>query len=467
MDFILILCNGSFFCRVVRRACLCLGRHPCRLTISSALVVVSTSLLRCLLALISHYFSALVTLKMPVECIDWRRFAYGRTSGESASLPKVPRARRLEDALQEEEAAAPANAAAESEAKTPVAPAATAETAGTTGVPAVSAVVGSAACTAGGGASEGQSDGAAAAAGPEPITPPVRLASLHDRGGSRSGWLSFGSSSNDRSSNASRSRTSQSGSTGRASGKSNSKSSGSAAKQRAPAPGAPAQQQTEPGLKRRKLLRGGVAACGAADSDVECISTAQPGAATSSTRLSSSGRSACRSSSSSESEGTDSDEESLDALQLCLQESEAMTDLLVEELGGPTEEGRAQVRGQIGEGRCHCRTSLGIPESLQQHCGEGWERLKDYQKCGVHWLAAMHRANRNGILADEMGLVSSKLLILSSRRNHQPWHSGGAIEGRGVVGSTSQITTAPGGDSSVTIVYICGLNCSCSALLRQ
>lgn len=354
---------------------------------------------------------------MPVECIDWRRFAYGRTSGDSASLPKVPRAHRLEDALKEgqaaaadsaetTQAAATTSAATESPAEADSVAAAEAKAVDTPEVvaPARTATDCAAAeISAAPMASEIQD----ATAGYH-VTLPVRLASLHDKGGGRSGWLSFGSSSNDRSSSASRSRTSQSGGNGKNSSKHSSKSSNSGRKQRISADDIPAHQQEKRRVKRRKLLRGGITACSAADSDVDSASAAQHpsvGAATSSTRLSSSGRSVCESShSTSESQGTDSDEESLDALQLCLQESEAMTDLLVEELGGPTTEGKAQVRSRIGEGRCHCRASLGIPESLQQHCGEGWERLKDYQKCGVHWLAAMHRANRNGILADEMGL---------------------------------------------------------------
>lgn len=354
---------------------------------------------------------------MPVECIDWRRFAYGRTSGDSASLPKVPRAHRLEDALKEGQAAAAdstetaqaaATASAAPKVPTQANSAAAAEAKALDSAKAVAppstatdnaAAEASAVCA----TSEVQD-----AASSYHVTLPVRLASLHDKGGGRSGWLSFGSDSNGRSSSASRSRASHSGGGGKNSSKNSGKSSNSGRKQRISADEVPAHQQEKPRVKRRKLLRGGIAACNAADSDVDSATVAQHpsvGAATSSTRLSSSGRSVCESShSSSESEGTDSDEESLDALQLCLQESEAMTDLLVEELGGPTSEGKAQVRSQIGEGRCHCRASLGIRESLQQHCGEGWDRLKDYQRCGVHWLAAMHRANRNGILADEMGL---------------------------------------------------------------
>lgn len=339
-----------------------------------------------------------------MECIDWRSFAYRQSPEDSASLPKVPRARTLEDTLQDGEPAAAGAADAprgEATATPSSAPqgadAFSSDYSGST-KPAAASV--EAAVIA-----EGQSSSAELIA--EPVTPSVRLASLHDKGGGRSGWLSFGASSNEKSASASRSRGSHGGRPSKAN-KSIIKSSSRGGKQRSAVVSVlSAQPQGIPVVKKRKLLRGGVAACGSLDGDVESAHEAPP-CTGGSTRVSSRGRSPCRSaaSSRSESEESDGDEESLDALHLCLQESEAMTTLLVEELGGATEEGRAQVRTQIGDGRCHCRTSLAIPETLLKHCGEGWDRLKDYQKCGVHWLATMHKADRNGILADEMGLVS-------------------------------------------------------------
>ncbi|CDJ43476.1 SNF2 family helicase, putative [Eimeria tenella] len=343
---------------------------------------------------------------MPVECIDWQRFAYGQTSDNSSSLSKPPHSRSPEDAQREGEAAS-------AESATPAA-VRDAKEVGSSSAPAAkdSAPSDPAPSSA---AEAPRSDGRPAAAdaaddAAEPATPPSRVASLHDRGGGRSGWLSFGSSSGGKHSGASRSRPSHASSGSKSSSSKSSSKSGSSASKRSSSSVASAQEPGETLSKKRKLLKGGVAACGATSSDGESSAAAQQlSAAAGEGRLSKGGRSVCRntknsSSSTSEGEPSDSDEESLDALQLCLQESEAMTDLLVEELGGPTEEGKTQVRQQIGEGRCHCRTSLGIPKALQQHCEEVWERLKDYQKCGVHWLVSMHKANRNGILADEMGL---------------------------------------------------------------
>lgn len=344
-----------------------------------------------------------------MECIDWQRFAYGQTSDNSSSLSKPPHSRSPEDAQREGEAAS-------AESATPAA-VRDAKEVGSSSAPAAkdSAPSDPAPSSA---AEAPRSDGRPAAAAAaddaaEPATPPSRVASLHDRGGGRSGWLSFGSSSGGKHSGASRSRPSHASSGSKSSSSKISSKSGSSASKRSSSSVASAQEPGETLSKKRKLLKGGVAACGATSSDGESSAAAQQlSAAAGEGRLSKGGRSVCRntknsSSSTSEGEPSDSDEESLDALQLCLQESEAMTDLLVEELGGPTEEGKTQVRQQIGEGRCHCRTSLGIPKALQQHCEEVWERLKDYQKCGVHWLVSMHKANRNGILADEMGLVRS------------------------------------------------------------
>ncbi|KAL8271030.1 hypothetical protein Esti_005015 [Eimeria stiedai] len=372
---------------------------------------------------------------MPVECIDWRRFAYGRSSGDSASLPKVPRARRLEDTVCEGEGSpvqaggGPSSPAQKGGgeswgATAPPGAAADAQAAGTAAAAQKDSKASNNAAPATPHAEPQPPEAALAEQAPasEPTTlPPVRLASLHDgcrarSSSSGSGWLSFGSSSNDRSQSASRVRADKSSSSGKSSTKQSSKSTSSSGgkQQRAAAAAAVQQAAAAPVVKRRKLLRGGVAACVSADSDDEAVAdstTAQDALKGGAPGILSHGRSKCHregfqksSSSESESDGAESDEEALDALQLCLQESEAMTDLLVQELGGATAEGRAQVRREIGEGRCHCRASLGIPADLQQHCGAGWERLKDYQKCGVHWLAAMHRANRNGILADEMGL---------------------------------------------------------------
>ena len=365
-----------------------------------------------------------------MECIDWRRFAYGQTSADSSSsLPDSAHALKPETTKEEQNKTeaenTPQTAAspnAPSEAKDQKGPAGPAEhmaqctdipepasptEAPSSGLqPHASAVVA---------ASVGD-DGAA-----EPVTPPVRLASLHDSGGGRSsGWLSFGSSSISSSSGklsgSSRSRGSHGSSTS-SSSKSTSKTSSSSSggkQHRSVASVSAAPASGESTQKRRKLLRGGVAACGYTSSESDSAAAATGGGARTSSGggrsvgLSSKNNSnkGSSSSSSSGSEATDSDEESLDALQLCLQESEAMTDLLVNELGGPTPEGRGLVRQQIAAGRCHCSASFSIPPSLQQHSGAGWERLKDYQKCGVHWLVSMHKANRNGILADEMGLVS-------------------------------------------------------------
>ncbi|KAL8433885.1 hypothetical protein ACSSS7_003546 [Eimeria intestinalis] len=377
---------------------------------------------------------------MPVECIDWRRFAYGRSSGDSASLPRVPRARRLEDAICEGEGA-PTQAGGRGPPSTaqkeggesrgssaPQAAEADAQATGTASAAQEDPKASDKEATPHAGPPPQEATRAEQAPASEPATlPPVRLASLHDgsRGGSssssRSGWLSFGSSSNDRSQSASRVKADKTSSSGKSSSKHISRSTGSSGgkQQRASAAAAAAaevqQAAAAPVVKKRKLLRGGVVACVSTSSDDEAAAdstSAQDVSKGGGHCITSNGRSKSQregvqkssSSSEGESEGAESDEEALDALQLCLQESEAMTDLLVEELGGATAEGRAQVRSEIGEGRCHCRTSLGIPADLQQHCGAVWEKLKDYQKCGVHWLTAMHRANRNGILADEMGL---------------------------------------------------------------
>ncbi|PHJ17515.1 snf2 family [Cystoisospora suis] len=121
----------------------------------------------------------------------------------------------------------------------------------------------------------------------------------------------------------------------------------------------------------------------------------------SSCSMSSSARSSEEASSLSE---EDSDEEdALDALQECFKESEEMTSRLVHALGGKDPSSRADVAKKIGGGRCHPDKSYALPHDLQN--GQtGVARLKEYQRCGVHWLITLHKANRNGILADEMGL---------------------------------------------------------------
>nr|AGZ15734.1 helicase [Eimeria maxima] len=350
---------------------------------------------------------------MPVECIDWGRFAYGQESTEGSSslsdskqtlVPKNTQEKKAEASDTKQGSASPG---APSEAMEK-------RTTGPTDQGMVHCTDAAAATSPASVTSAGQQQRPAAVAVSEAATPDVRLASLHDRGGGRpSGWLSFGNSSNNGPfSGSSLSRGSCSSSGGKSS---NSKTSTTPAatgkQQRSPASVSMLPTSGESTQKRRKLLRGGIGALCSTSSDSEGGSAAAAGAAGGGTCPSGGARSGARnsknsssSSSSSGSDGSDSDEASLDALQLCLQESEAMTDSLVEELGGPTAEGKQRVRQQIGAGRCHCSTSMGIPQSLQQHCGDGWERLKDYQKCGVHWLASLHKANRNGILADEMGL---------------------------------------------------------------
>lgn len=173
-------------------------------------------------------------------------------------------------------------------------------------------------------------------------------------------------------------------------------------------PAQPQQQRSSP-VKRRKLLRGGLRVKRAEDSSASDSSSPS----TSRTRT-------CRSADAeetapaltAEAEPEDSDdEEALDALQLCLQESEMMTDALVQELGGPSPEAQAKLRAEIGQGRCRCRESLHSPPGIPQVCAAAWQRLKAYQKCGVHWLLALHKADRNGIVADEMGLVGVPLRL--------------------------------------------------------
>ncbi|PFH33121.1 SWI2/SNF2-containing protein [Besnoitia besnoiti] len=106
----------------------------------------------------------------------------------------------------------------------------------------------------------------------------------------------------------------------------------------------------------------------------------------------------------SESEESSDEEDALEALHECLQESAEMTARLVNALGGRDAAGRADISAKIGRGRCNADQSFALPADLDRHTMSAVERLKAYQRCGVHWLVTLHEANRNGILADEMGL---------------------------------------------------------------
>lgn len=71
---------------------------------------------------------------------------------------------------------------------------------------------------------------------------------------------------------------------------------------------------------------------------------------------------------------------------------------IVEALGGPDPDHRAEVCSNILKGRFRGAATYAFPYP-------DWDsRLKGYQLAGVHWLLTLHSRGMNGILADEMGL---------------------------------------------------------------
>ncbi|KAF8819151.1 SWI2/SNF2-containing protein [Cardiosporidium cionae] len=98
------------------------------------------------------------------------------------------------------------------------------------------------------------------------------------------------------------------------------------------------------------------------------------------------------------------DEAAFFELQDCFDVSEVMSEKIVSTLGGQDSHSLSILRNSISNGRCNAHRSYNLPMDLHENSCQTDCRLKEYQKCGVHWLLTLHNADRNGILADEMGL---------------------------------------------------------------